>query len=67
MEHLKHISKEDRETNISKAKELSQQGMSQRKIAKELGISLGAVNKYLKIYSISLIFSIYDVYVCIKT
>ena len=48
MEHLKHISKEDRETNISKAKELSQQGMSQRKIAKELGISLGAVNKYLK-------------------
>jgi len=48
MEHLKHISKEDRETNISKAKELAQQGISQRKIAKELGISLGAVNKYLK-------------------
>ncbi len=49
MEHLKQISKEDRETNISKAKELSQQGMSQRKIAKELSISLGAVNKYLKL------------------
>ena len=48
MEHLKHISKEDRETNISKAKELSLQGMSQRKIAKELSVSLGSVNKYLK-------------------
>ncbi len=48
MEHLKQISKEDRETNISKVKELSQQGMSQRKIAKELSISLGSVNKYLK-------------------
>lgn len=48
MEHLKHVSKEDRETNISKAKELSQQGMSQRKIATELSISLGSVNKYLK-------------------
>lgn len=47
--HLKQISKEDRETNISRAKELSQQGMSQRQIAKELSISLGAVNKYLKL------------------
>lgn len=49
MEHLKQISKEDRETNISKAKDLNQQGMSQRQIAKELSISLGAVNKYLKL------------------
>jgi DNA-binding NarL/FixJ family response regulator len=48
LEHLKQISKEDRETNISRAKELSQQGMSQRQISKELSISLGAVNKYLK-------------------
>jgi len=49
LEHLKQISKEDRETNISKVKELSEQGMSQRQIARELSISLGAVNKYLKI------------------
>ena len=48
MAHLKQITKEDRETNISKVKELSQQGMSQRKIATELSISLGVVNKYLK-------------------
>jgi hypothetical protein len=49
LEHLKQISKEDKDTNISTAKELSQQGMSQRKIAKELGIGLGTVNKYLKL------------------
>lgn len=49
LEHLKQISKEDRDTNISRAKELSQQGMSQRNIAKELSISLGAINKYLKL------------------
>lgn len=48
-EHLKQLSKEDRETNISRAKELSQQGMSQRNIAKELHISVGAVNKYIKL------------------
>lgn len=48
-EHLKELTEKDRETNISKAKELSQQGKSQRAIAAELGISLGAVNKYLKL------------------
>jgi len=48
-EHLKELTEKDRETNISKAKELSQQGKSQRTIAAELGISLGAVNKYLKL------------------
>jgi RecA-family ATPase len=48
-EHLKELTEKDRETNISKAKELSQQGKSQRVIAAELGISLGAVNKYLKL------------------
>ena len=37
------------DSDISKAKELAQPGISQRKIAKELSISLGAVNKYLKI------------------
>lgn len=48
-EHLKELTEKDRETNISKAKELSQQGKSQRTIAAELNISLGAVNKYLKL------------------
>ena len=47
-EHLKQLSKEDKEDIIEKAKELSQQGKSQRQIASELGISLGAANKYLK-------------------
>ena len=48
-EHLKQITEQDRQTNIDKAKELSSQGMSQRQIANELGISVGAVNKYLKL------------------
>jgi RecA-family ATPase len=48
-EHLKELTEKDRETNVSKAKELSQLGKSQRAIAAELGISLGAVNKYLKL------------------
>ena len=47
-EHLKQITEKDRESNIEKAKELSEQGKSQRQISSELGISLGAVNKYLK-------------------
>jgi RecA-family ATPase len=47
-EYLKHISKEDRETNILKAKKMSKEGKTQRQISKELGISLGAVNKYIK-------------------
>jgi len=33
---------------IEKAKELKSQGLTQRLIATELGISVGAVNKYLK-------------------
>ena len=48
-EHLKVFTEKDRETNISKCKELHGQGKSQRQIAAEIGISLGAVNKYLKI------------------
>ena len=48
-EHLKEVTAKDRETNIEKVKELSQQGKSQRQISAELGISLGAVNKYLKL------------------
>lgn len=47
-EHLKELTEKDRETNIEKAKELSQKGYSQRQISTELNISLGAVNKYLK-------------------
>ncbi len=47
-EHLKQVSDKDRETLIQQAKELSEKGYSQREISKELSISLGAVNKYLK-------------------
>jgi len=48
-EHLKQHTEKDRENTIDKVKELSQQGKSQRVISTELGISLGAVNKYLKL------------------
>jgi len=48
-EHLKQFSEKDRNDLIDKAKELSHKGLSQRKISSELGISLGAVNKYLKL------------------
>lgn len=48
-EHLKQQSENDRESTIRKVKELSNEGKSQRVIAKELSISVGAVNKYLKI------------------
>lgn len=47
-EHLKQVSEKDKEALIEKAKELSREGKSQRDIAKELGISLGTVNKYLR-------------------
>lgn len=46
-EFIKEASEDDRETIIEQVKELSQQGKSQRTISTELGISLGAVNKYL--------------------
>lgn len=47
-EHLKDLSDGDRENLISRAKQLSANGNSQREISNELGISLGAVNKYLR-------------------
>lgn len=47
-EHLKQQTETDKESIIEKVKELSQQGKSQRAIASEVKISLGAVNKYLK-------------------
>lgn len=47
-EHLKILSESDKTELIEKVKALSMSGDSQRTIARELGISLGAVNKYLK-------------------
>jgi RecA-family ATPase len=47
-QHLKQVTEKDRESTIQQAKELSEKGFSQRQISVELGISLGAVNKYLK-------------------
>jgi KaiC/GvpD/RAD55 family RecA-like ATPase len=48
-EHLKQPTENDRESLIEKVKELNSKRKSQREISFELGISLGAVNKYLKI------------------
>jgi hypothetical protein len=46
--HLQQPSENDKEAKICNVKELHSQGKTQRQIATELGISLGAVNKYLK-------------------
>ena len=48
-EHLKQYTDKDREINIEKVKELNTQGKSQRQIATQLGVSVGTVNKYLKL------------------
>jgi RecA-family ATPase len=48
-QHLKQVSSGYMDIKIQQAKELSKQNMSQREIAKELSISLGAVNKYLNL------------------
>lgn len=47
-EHLKALSENDKSDLITQVKNLSADGKSQREIHRELGISLGAVNKYLK-------------------
>lgn len=47
-EHLKHRTKEDKEVYKERTIELNSKGYSQRDIAKEIGISLGSVNNYLR-------------------
>lgn len=47
-EHLRQLTNNDRGNMVESVKELSAKGKSQREIAKELGISPGTVNKYLK-------------------
>ncbi len=47
-EHLKNFTEQDRESIIEEVKLLSDEGKTQREISAELGISLGAVNKYLR-------------------
>lgn len=47
-EYLKQPTEKDIDTTIQKVQELHTQGKTQRDIALELGISLGAVNKYVR-------------------
>lgn len=47
-EHLQHRSSEDWDQIKQRVQEMSDKGLSQRDISKELGIGLGTVNKYLK-------------------
>ncbi len=47
-EHLKQLTESDRTELTAKVKDLSASGESQRTIAKDLGISLTSVNRYLK-------------------
>ena len=47
-EHLKVISNEERQARIEQAKELKNKNYSNREIAKEFGVSEGAVRKWLK-------------------
>lgn len=46
--YLKQFSEADREEIIERVKNLSASGKTQRAIATELSISVGAVNKYIK-------------------
>jgi archaellum biogenesis ATPase FlaH len=47
-EHLRVFTEKQRQELIAKTKELAEQGMSQRKIADQLGISQMSVSRYLK-------------------
>jgi len=46
-EHLRIYTPEDKDKLIEKAKELHKRGLTQRDIAKDIGVALGTVNKYL--------------------
>jgi len=48
LEHLKTLTENDKADLIEQVKNLYKLGYSQRKIAGELGISLGTVSNYLK-------------------
>lgn len=47
-EHLRQITEKDRESKISEAFELKKQGLSNVQIAKQFGVSEGAVRKWVK-------------------
>lgn len=47
-EHLKQLSNEDRQGRERKAIELHEKGVSNREIARQMGVSEGAVRKWLK-------------------
>ena len=47
-EHLKELSDKDRESRISDIAELKKQGLSNVQIAKQFGVSEGAVRKWIK-------------------
>lgn len=47
LDHLKNSYDNDRTNTIKEVKKLSAEGLTQREIKDQLGISLGAVNKYL--------------------
>jgi transposase len=48
-EHLKIYTDKDKDAIVNAVKKLSGEGKSQREIAKEVGISVGTANKYLRI------------------
>jgi len=47
-EHLKQVTEKDQEGKISEALELKKQGLSNTQIAKQFGVSEGAVRKWIK-------------------
>lgn len=48
-DHLRIYTDKEREKIVSEVKKLQGEGKSQRDISKQIGISVGAVNKYLKL------------------